>query len=312
MEFLKKLLPYISITRPKNLLLIGLTQYIIYTFLFNRSIVEVSLKGILLYYFIFDTMLIAAGGYIINDIIDYNTDIINKPQKTYFQNQIPTRYGKMYYYSVLLVGMLLSIYIAIKTNNLPLISLYPLACSILYIYSKKYKSSILAGNIIVSLFVGFVSGIILIAERQVLFSSTIDQWQSEVVQLLIVYIIFSFLVNLIREIIKDIEDIEGDKNNAYLTLPIKYGIDVAKLWATGIAVFAIFVLAVWIYFTNIDLDFRTQVYLILFVAGPLVVILQILTQTTHKRDFSKISTILKWTLLAGLGALILISNSIFT
>lgn len=99
-------------------------------------------------------MLIAAGGYIINDIIDYNTDIINKPQKTYFQNQIPTRYGKMYYYGVLLVGMLLSIYIAIKTNNLPLISLYPLACSILYIYSKKYKSSILVGNIIVSLFVG--------------------------------------------------------------------------------------------------------------------------------------------------------------
>jgi 4-hydroxybenzoate polyprenyltransferase len=191
-----------------------------------------------------------------------------------------------------------------------LVTLYPIASGILYLYSAKYKNSIVIGNIIVSFFVAFVPAIILVAERDILFNDG-SSYSQHIVQLIVIYAGFSFFVNLIREIIKDVEDLEGDTRIGYITLPIKYGIAIAKRICIGICVFTILFLICWIYLTNINLDFRVRVYLLLLVAAPLAIVIQILTKTTNKRDFSKISTILKWTMLAGLGALILISNILF-
>ncbi len=310
MEFLKKIAPYIFIVRPKNLLIIGFTQFILYHFLFATYADVVALSGHLLNIFILDTILIAAGGYIINDIIDYKSDAVNKPDKTYLLNDISIENAKRYYYLILFAGLVLSVYIAIKTNNIPLIALYPMVCAVLYLYSSRYKSSVLTGNVIVSLFVAFVPGIILLAERNLIFNPTSEAMQSHILQVLIFYITFSFLINFIREIIKDIEDIEGDKNMGYVTLPIKYSILVAKRWSIFLSLASIVLLLTWMFTTSIPLDFRIMMYLLLLVAAPLVVIIQILTKTTHKRDFSKISTILKWIMLAGLGALILITKTI--
>jgi 4-hydroxybenzoate polyprenyltransferase len=259
--------------------------------------------------FIFDTILIAAGGYIINDIFDYKTDKVNKPEKTYISKDISLKNAILYYSLILSLGFVISIYIAIVTDNLPLLFLYPLACGLLYVYSKKLKNTVLTGNIVVSAFVSFVPGVILIAERDMIFERSIPDFQNLVIQLFIFYLVFSFIVNLIREIIKDIEDENGDRINGYNTLPIKYGIQVAKMWCIFLSLVTIISLVVWMSLTNIVVDFRLKVYLMLMVAAPLVIIIQILTKTTQKRDFSKISTIIKWTMLAGLGALILITKT---
>lgn len=309
MEFLKNWTPYIYITRPKNLFLAGFTQFIIYHFLFEKVQQNLALSGHLLYLFILDTILIAAGGYIINDIFDYKTDKVNKPEKAYISKDISLKNAILYYSLILSLGFVISIYIAIVTDNIPLLSLYPLACGLLYVYSKKLKNTVLTGNIVVSAFVSFVPGVILIAERDLIFERSVPDFQNLVIQLFIFYLVFSFIVNLIREIIKDIEDENGDGLNGYMTLPIKYGIPVAKMWCIFLSLVTIISLVVWMSLTNIFVDFRLKVYLMLMVAAPLVIIIQILTKTTQKRDFSKISTILKWTMLAGLGALILITKT---
>ena len=310
MEFLKNWTPFVYITRPKNLFLAGFTQFIIYHFLFEKVQQNLALSGHLLYLFIFDTILIAAGGYIINDIFDYKTDKVNKPEKTYISKEISLKNAILYYFLILSLGFVISIYIAIVTDNIPLLSLYPLACGLLYVYSKKLKNTILKGNIVVSAFVSFVPGVILIAERDLIFEKSIPDFQNLVIQLFVYYLVFSFSVNLIREIVKDIEDESGDRLQGYITLPIKYGIDSAKKWCIYLSVFTIVLLVSWMSLTTIPLDFRVKMYFLLLIAAPLVVIIQILTRTTHKRDFSKISTILKWIMLAGLGALILITKTI--
>lgn len=310
MELLKKVLPYLLIVRPKNLLLVGLTQFLIYHYLFEKFGQTVVLSDYLLFLFVLDTTLIAAGGYIINDIVDFRTDTFNKPHKTYIPTSISLGFASIYYYVTLILGLIISMYIAVKTNNIPLVTLYPIASGVLYMYSAKYKNSILLGNIIVSFFVAFVPAIILVAERDILFNDG-SSYSQHIVELIVIYAGFSFFVNLIREIIKDVEDVEGDKSIGYITLPIIYGIAIAKRICMVICVFTILFLICWIYLTDINLDFRVRVYLLLLVAAPLAIVIQILTKTTNKRDFSKISTILKWTMLAGLGALIMISNILF-
>ena len=309
-EFLKTISAYFKIIRPKNLLMVALTQGIIYHYLFASVGTYTTLQGFILYLFISTTVLIAAGGYVINDIADFKADFINKPHKTYIPYPITERNGWIFYISIVIAGLLISIFIAWKTQNIPLITLYPLASMLLYFYSFKYKNSVLTGNIIVSLFIAFVSGIVMVAERHFLFHSN-SQLQSEaVLNILIFFMVFSFLVNLIREIIKDIEDAEGDKTQGIMTLPIKYGFTRAKNICIILLVVTIAILLIWIISTTLLLDFRVKVYLGLLVVAPLIIIIQILTKSTQKKDFQHISSILKWTMLAGLGACILMSQTI--
>ena len=168
-EFLKTISAYFKIIRPKNLLMVALTQGIIYHYLFASVGTYTTLQGFILYLFISTTVLIAAGGYVINDIADFKADFINKPHKTYIPYPITERNGWIFYISIVIAGFLISIFVAWKTQNIPLITLYPLASMLLYFYSFKYKNSVLTGNIIVSLFIAFVSGIVMVAERHFLF-----------------------------------------------------------------------------------------------------------------------------------------------
>ena len=309
-EFLKTISAYFNIIRPKNLLMIALTQGIIYYYLFGGLEVNTALQGIKLYLFILTTVIIAAGGYIINDIADFKADMINKPHKTYIPYPITITNGWIYYKSIIVIGLLISVYIAYQTQNLPLITLYPLASIVLYFYSFKYKNSVLTGNIIVSLFIAFVSGIVIVAERHFLFHSSNGSQSQAVLIILIFFMIFSFLVNLIREIIKDIEDAEGDKTQGIVTFPIKYGVNRAKNICIILLVVTIALLLIWMLTTSINLDFRVKAYIGLLVLAPFVIIIQILTKSTQKKDFQHISSILKWTMLSGLGACILMSQTI--
>lgn len=289
-------------------MIVGLNQFLVYYFVLSKLHVNLVLSGTELVLFILDTMMIAATGYIINDIVDYQADYINKPHKTFIPNPVSLQNAWRYYFIILITGFLLAIYLGIQTNNIPLITLYPLACGLLFTYSTRFKNSILTGNLLVSLFVAFVTGIILVAERQILFEAEADWKQMAIIEILCFYMAFSFLVNLIREIIKDVEDIEGDKAKGLITYPIQFGVNSSKRLSIIILSITILIVAIWSQISLIDMDLRLKAYLFLMIIAPLVIVIQILTKTTGKRDFSKISTILKWTMLAGLGFLLLISK----
>ncbi|HMR90019.1 MAG TPA: geranylgeranylglycerol-phosphate geranylgeranyltransferase [Saprospiraceae bacterium] len=302
------MIPFIQILRPKNLIIVGITQWILYHYIILAFVATPSLDVFLFSLLVIDTMLIAAGGYVINDIIDAKTDQINKPSKTYIPSKISLKTATYYYYTLLTVGFLIALYIAYSIDNLPLVIIYPSSCFLLYLYSTKYKNSIIIGNVLVSLFVAMVSGIILFAERNAVFALDDLSKMWRILELFFAYMVFSFMVNMIREIIKDMEDMEGDKSAGLTTYPIKYGADSAKKLTVIFCALSILVLVLWLLTTNIPMDLRVYVFLLLLVASPLVVVIQILTKTTTKRDFSKISAILKYIMLSGLVSIILLSS----
>lgn len=308
MGILNNLDSYINILRPKNLLFTGFTQFLIIHLLFGKVSVPKVLNGHLMFLFILLTMLIAGAGFVINDVKDVIADKINKPQKTLIPFPISLQNAYRYYWILVGIGFGIAIYIGVMTDNIPLISIYPLASFILYKYSTKFQHSVLIGNIIVSGFVAFVSGIILVAERKLLFGVEKVPQAETIKEILVFFMFFSFFVNLVREIIKDIEDMEGDQATGGQNLSLKYGKNIATKWSIILSLFTLVALMLWMCFTSIPLDFRTIVYFVLFIVCPLSLVVLILSKTRQKRDFSRVSTILKWILLAGLGACVLLAN----
>ena len=307
MEFLDKKLDYFKIIRPKNLLIAALTQCIIYKYIILQFVPVPSLNVSLFLLLSLDTIIIAAGGYVINDILDFKSDSINKPEKTLIPEKISVREGYLYYILLLFTGLILAFYIAYKINNLPLVLIYPTAALVLYLYSLKFKNTILAGNIIVSIYVAFVTGIVLFFERDSVFSLESSD-KKIVLTLFWAYMVFSFILNFIREVIKDIEDLDGDKKSGLATYPIRFGIQSSKKLCITLCLLIIAIIITFMISIPFFHNLRIITYLTLLIAAPLVIVIQILTGTTQKREFSKISTILKWIMVAGLGSIVLIST----
>lgn len=148
-------------------------------------------------------MFVIAAGNIINDYFDVEIDRINKPERV-----LPA--GKLSPNSALLLYVLFSI-IALFLSaeiNLSAFLIVVFACLMLFLYSYKLKKIILMGNLTVSFFTGlaFIFG-----------GVAVGNWQAGIFPAL-----FAFFVNLIREIVKDAEDVKGDKMAGVITLPQKY------------------------------------------------------------------------------------------
>ena len=219
---------FIKLIRYKNLLMVLLTMVLTkYAFL-HSFIISSYFSHLNFILLTISVLLITAGGYIINDIYDVESDIINKPQKTYINKKISKKTAWVYYYfstfSGLLIGIILS-YNKHQTNN---ICIFIFTAIGLFLYSKHLKKTVLLGNILVSTFVLLI--IILINNFEHIninngqnITRHIQLKQAYSFNLnntIYVFVIFSFLTTLIREIIKDIEDINGDIKISAKTLPI--------------------------------------------------------------------------------------------
>jgi len=160
---------FLQLIRFPNLIIVVLTQYLLQYLILIPAFQKANLPPLLDHFHFFilvlSTLIIAAGGYIINDIEDQEIDLLNKPEKVIVGKYISFQNAKILYWGITILGLLISIYLAIYVDNLPLVLIYPFAVFLLYIYSKSLKKSVLWGNIIVSIFCGFVAGIILFAER---------------------------------------------------------------------------------------------------------------------------------------------------
>lgn len=307
--FFKYLPAYFKVLRPKNLILIGATQWFLYAMLIVPFVEKPLLSNHLLLLFIIDTMLIAAAGNLINDILDVKADEINKPLLSFIPNPIAKKSALVYYFILLILGFSIAAYIAFEIQKWPLLMIYPVVSFILFLYSYSLKNTILLGNIIVSLFVAFVTGIIFFAERTAIMQMKVIHTQRMVIEMFIAFIVFSFMINMIREMIKDIEDAEGDQVMGFVTLPIKYGKQKSVQICQYLTLLTIILLIVWMLFSKNVVGLRNYTFLLLFVGSPLVVSFQILTASTHKRNFSQLSAILKAVMVAGLFSLYMLTSN---
>jgi len=294
---------YIYILRPLNLLIIALSQGLIYYLyvvpLFQEHGISRLLDGPLIILFVSVTVLIAAGSYIINDIKDSSADQINKPEKCFVgDGKLGIRSTYTYYLAISISGALVAAYIAFSIEKPALFLIYPLAVFLLFMYSHSWKRRPLSGNIVVATFCAFVPGIIWYAESEGM--ALLQIANPHIALIFAMYMLFGFLATLVREIIKDIEDIEGDKAVGYSTFPISAGTERAKMLAIFTTVMLTASYGLWI-LALVRLEARFSLGgLAVIVILPTLYILSKINKATLKKDYTDISKYCKYLLLASL------------
>jgi 4-hydroxybenzoate polyprenyltransferase len=234
------LVAILKLIRWKNLCIIAFTQYCIRYFLISGMLKFMNL-GIILqmsdfnfFLLCLSTVLVAAAGYIFNDYFDTRIDMYNKPQQVIVGNLISRRQSMLLHTVFNILGVTLGFYVAHTVGLIKLGFIHLLSTGLLWFYSTNFKKQFLTGNIITSLLTAMVPLIVVLYELPVLLTKykTVLQYSgvnfNHVFQFVAVYSGFAFLTALIREIVKDMEDVEGDRQFGCSTLPIIYGYTAAK------------------------------------------------------------------------------------
>ncbi len=306
--FDNNIIPFVKLIRSPNLIIVGLTQFFIqYLILipaFKQATLPITLNDFHFFLLVICTICIAAAGYIINDIIDEPIDKINKPDKVIIGQYFAVETGYRLYWGVLLFGGLIAFYLANYVGNLSLVGIYFIANILLYLYSKNFKQSPLIGNLIVSIFCAFVAGIVLFSERAS-FTKLYELGWVKVTWLCYGYLIFAFVSTMFREIIKDMEDIEGDKEKNCKTLPILIGIRASKFIAF---LFGSVLLLLTLFWMMFQLDNGTEFQLFYLVVGivlPILFALIYLIKANEKKEWNQLSRLAKYIMVSGIFYLLL-------
>ncbi|MEI6021131.1 MAG: geranylgeranylglycerol-phosphate geranylgeranyltransferase, partial [Bacteroidota bacterium] len=200
-------------------------------------------------------VLIAAAGYMINDYFDVKTDSINHPETVVLDKIIKRRWAIILHLSFTTAGILLGVFVALKIGYLRLSLFHFISAFLLWFYSTRLKMKLLIGNIVVSLLTASVAFIPLVFEIGILQKQQ-PQFIFEHAQLIlsalkitVIFSLFAFITSMAREIIKDIEDFNGDKASGGATMPIVWGIRTSKFNAFFLLIITALLLSFALYNT---------------------------------------------------------------
>jgi 4-hydroxybenzoate polyprenyltransferase len=211
------------------------------------------------------------------------------------------------------LGLLLSFYVSWRLRN-PLVALGNLGCVVLlYFYSTTFKRKLLIGNVIISLLTAWVILVLYVGEFfRAGFGNSHYHWLlSTLFKYAIVYSSFAFLLSLIREVIKDIEDMEGDMRYGCRTMPVVWGVNVAKVFAGTLIVVLLGSLVILQFYMLQKFRLVLTLYGVLLVDVPLLWILRKLYTAHTKEDYHRLSTIIKLVMLAGILSIILATGGFY-
>jgi 4-hydroxybenzoate polyprenyltransferase len=248
------------------------------------------------------TVFITAGGYVINDYFDIQADLINKG-KVIVGTKIPRRQAMMWHNIFNIVGVGAGFYISWKAGYLMLGALFLIVSGLLYFYSASYKRQFLVGNIVVALLTAMVPLLVVIYEWPALYRFyAVNATTPPVINFLFYWVggfsLFAFLTTLTREIIKDIEDFEGDIAYGRNTVPVVIGILSAKVVSICLIILTVALLYLtWYMFIN---DIITLAYLSVAVVIPLLFVIYKVVTSSNKKHLHNASSIMKVVMLTGI------------
>lgn len=179
---------------------------------------------------VLSTVLIAAGGYVINDFYDLPIDLVNKPEKVIVGEKISDDAAFNYFSALTGLGVVISVIVAFMLGNFRLALLPIFIASLLWFYAQIFKRQFFIGNVIVSFATAAVM-LLLIAYEFVWENYADFIPYHEVILFAKIYMAFAFITSLLRELVKDMQDRKGDGEFGASTIPIKLGLQPAKIWA---------------------------------------------------------------------------------
>jgi 4-hydroxybenzoate polyprenyltransferase len=300
---------YLKIFRPPNLAIIILTQYLIRYCLLNpfytNSGIFFAISAFNFALLVLATLLIAAGGYIINDILDVESDKINKPDKVWIGKLMTKKRAYILYLTLTIIGVIIGFYLSFYIGYIMFGLIFVAIALLLYFYSTTYQKIAILGNIAISFLSAMVILIVWLYEffalrsQPVLFAEVMPdlKYISTLVQS---YAVFAFLTSIIREIVKDIEDRDGDMKAGYRTLPIVYGVNTSKMIVMILAILTMAALGYGQYVlfqNNLMIVFW---YLLIAVQTLFAYLLFLTIKSKNKEDFKSVSDAAKIVMVAGI------------
>jgi 4-hydroxybenzoate polyprenyltransferase len=303
---MKIIAAFFKLIRWANLLFIVLTQmlfrYFILPFVYlagHPGYESIKLSEGLFYLLVLASVCIAGAGYIINDYFDVNIDQINKSSKVIIGKYINRRTAILLHAFLSFLGLVLSLYIGYKIQNILIPFFNFFAIVVLWFYSSTFKKKILIGNVLISLLTAWVIFVLTLSEYRFRISPHDIVWQ-RLLKVSFLYGGFAFIISLIREVIKDMEDMEGDMKYGCKTMPIVWGLPVSKVF-TGvwIVVLASALLAIQIYVVQFGWWF-SALYSLITIIIPLIWVLRKLYTSNTAVQFHQLSSMVKLIMLAGI------------
>ena len=301
--------------RLPNLVIVTATQYALQYAILLPELAKIDQKPLLpnLQFFLLvcSTVLIAAGGYVVNDMEDVEIDRLNKPEhKRIVERIYPLSMCWKIYWFITILGFAISLYLAVFIHDFLQLAIYPAAVTLLWAYSKWFKRQFLIGNLVVAGFCAFVAWVVLYAQSlpqytsyymtDIFYGYTFKQFDiPDAAKIVFIgYAIFAFISTLFREIIKDMEDVTGDKAQGCRTLPIVLGIKTSKIMAFLVGL--LFILAVLFFSFFIRDNGLKLFFLNIIITLPVCYALFLLIKAEEKTDYARLSKLAKLIMLSGL------------
>jgi len=302
---------YLKLIRYQNLLMLAFMQLIFrYGFLELQNI-PLALADWQYILLVLATVSIAAGGYVINNIMDVETDTENKPENVIVGKFISHTKAYNLYIGLTFFGVAIGFYLSNVIGKPSFASLFIILAATLYFYATNLKQSLLVGNIIVALLLSFSVIIIGIFDLFPLTNEENRPLMGLLFSILLDYAIFAFILNFIREIVKDLQDVEGDSSQGMNTLPIAFGVKKTTKLVFGLSIIPIVLILNYI---NANLFSAGLLYGTLFglvfILAPLLYFTIKIWFAIKTKDFHHLSTVLKWILFFGILSIVVISLNI--
>ncbi|MCA6480929.1 MAG: geranylgeranylglycerol-phosphate geranylgeranyltransferase [Chitinophagaceae bacterium] len=294
------MIAFLRLVRWQNLLFIVITQccyeYGIYLPIYKTH----DLRQFI--FLVIASVLIAAAGYIINDYFDLNIDQINKPDKVVVNHGVSRRWAIFWHMLLSLLGFFFTV-LALSPFQFWYLVLANLLCIVmLWLYSTNFKRQLLIGNVVISLLTSWVILIIYFSKTPITFESVTSSDGADIrlFRLTMLFAAFAFVISLVREVLKDMEDRIGDQQYGCRTMPIVWGLQASRVF--------IYVWLIVLAGTLILLQFYviaygwwlSITYCLLLIVIPLLLVLRKLASAQTQHDFHSLSNRIKWIMLTGI------------
>jgi 4-hydroxybenzoate polyprenyltransferase len=311
---MKILSAFFRLIRWPNLVFIIITQVLFYYCIYIPQLKETPtvIFDSLFYLLVLASVLIAAAGYIINDYFDIQIDAINKPERMVMNKYIKRRWAIVWHLVFSIIGVALSFYVSYTIKVWPIFFINIGCVVALYFYSTTFKKKLLIGNLIIAALTGWVIlDVYLFAGAEILslkgfVESNLHINARRFFKFTILYVSFSFVSTLIREVIKDLEDMEGDRRYNCNTMPIAWGIPASKVFVAVWIIVSIAGLLGILLYAWLSGWWFAAVYVLFFIVLPYSFLLYKLMKAIYTRDYKALSTTVKFIMLAGILSMVII------
>ena len=301
---------FIKMVRLPNLFFIVLTQILFHVSVLDKILYPIGMRPVIdgwdFLLLSAASVLIAAAGYIINDYFDINIDQVNKPKGNVVDTVVSRRWAMAWHFILSGFGLLLSAVISWRTG-LWYILLGNFGCVLLLFgYSVSLKRKLLIGNIVIALLSAWVILVICFSQIGITFRGLpeVNEEFNKIIRIGILYAAFAFISTVIREAIKDIEDMQGDAKYGCRTMPIVWGVNATKVY---VAVWLVVILALLVVLQVYVFRFGWWVamaYSVVFIIAPFVFIFLRLFKAATQKDYHQLSNWTKLVMLSGLLSMI--------